>query len=210
MIERIQIIHNDFREAIDGMPDESVGKVFKALFAYANDEDPDPILGEDGLAKAVFPIIKQQMLRNEEYRQTKAESGKKGGLAKASKNVAKCSTDVAKRSKTKQSLPPSPSPSPSPNPNKKTYGVCQNVLLTEEEHKKVVDAGYEELIDELSLYIDSKGAKYKSHYSTILAWARRREKDKVKQFTPKKENSFTKGVMTRPEQYYDYDKLIKN
>ena len=219
MIERIQIIHGDFREAIYSMPDESVGRVFKALFAFASDEDTEPILGEDELARAVFPIIKQQMLRNEEYRQTKAESGKKGGLAKASKGVAsrsKAKQSVAKTSKAEQSLAPSPSPSPNPNPiNKRQYGVRENVLLTDEEHTKIVSAGYTELIDELSLYIDSKGVKYKSHYSTILAWARRREKEK-KENVVSMSGANAKSQFNRFEQRSDYDfealekKLIKN
>lgn len=88
----------------------------------------------------------------------------------------------------------------------------ENVLLTDEEHTKIVSAGYTELIDELSLYIDSKGAKYKSHYSTILAWARRREKEnknKVVQFSgDNAKNQFNR--FTQRTDDYDYDKLIKN
>ena len=85
----------------------------------------------------------------------------------------------------------------------------ENVLLTDEEYQKVVSAGYTELIDELSLYIDSKGAKYKSHYSTILAWGRRREKENKVVTIPKTQfNQYDKRT--------DYDmsdlerKLIRN
>ena len=31
------------------------------------------------------------------------------------------------------------------------------------------------------MYIESKGVKYKSHYATILSWARKEEKETVKQ-----------------------------
>ena len=65
--------------------------------------------------------------------------------------------------------------SPAPAPAKKAYGEFENVLLTDEEYRKVkariVD--WEKLIESLSGYMSSTGKKYKSHYSTLLTWARR-------------------------------------
>ena len=63
-------------------------------------------------------------------------------------------------------------------PPKKKYGQFQNVLLTEEEYEKLVDHfGSQEVaatwISRLDEYIGSKGAKYKSHYITILNWERK-------------------------------------
>jgi len=50
------------------------------------------------------------------------------------------------------------------------------VHLTKEEHQKLVDkfgqVGADDRIEKLSLYIQSKGDKYKSHYATILNWER--------------------------------------
>lgn len=61
------------------------------------------------------------------------------------------------------------------SPEKTDYGL--GVLLTDDEHAKLVAEFGEALtskkIEALGLYIDSKGAKYKSHYSTILSWDRR-------------------------------------
>ena len=62
------------------------------------------------------------------------------------------------------------------SPKKSKYGDAENVLLTDEEYKKLkgrFPSDYEERINNLSYYIASKGAKYKSHYMTILAWARK-------------------------------------
>jgi len=63
---------------------------------------------------------------------------------------------------------------------KRKYGEFQNVLLTDEEYQKLkkrfenqVDA----MIENLSMGIESKGYKYKSHYATILNWARRDRKE---------------------------------
>ena len=57
---------------------------------------------------------------------------------------------------------------------KEKYGQFENVLLTDDEYQKLKEqfVDYEEKIENLSGYIASKGDKYKSHYATILNWAR--------------------------------------
>ena len=70
--------------------------------------------------------------------------------------------------------------------NKEIYimpalGEFENILLSEEELEKLKERfpyDWQERIDRLSTYIASKGKRYKSHYATILTWAR---KDKEKQ-----------------------------
>ena len=51
------------------------------------------------------------------------------------------------------------------------------VDLTKDEHDKLVEKygqdGADERMENLSLYIQSKGDKYRSHYATILNWERR-------------------------------------
>lgn len=67
--------------------------------------------------------------------------------------------------------------------SRNTYGEFGNVLLTEKEHeklKKKFNSSLEEKIEELSVGIASKGYKYKSHYATILSWARKKEKEEAK------------------------------
>jgi hypothetical protein len=67
------------------------------------------------------------------------------------------------------------------NKNKKyKYGEFQNVKLTTEEYSKLTNkiSNLEEWILKLDRYIEQKGAKYKSHYLTILTWY---EKDNPKQ-----------------------------
>jgi len=62
--------------------------------------------------------------------------------------------------------------------DKQSYGEFANVLLKAEEHQKLVEKLGERntkvLIEELSTYLESKGAKYRSHYATLLNWARRK------------------------------------
>ena len=63
---------------------------------------------------------------------------------------------------------------------KHAHGFFANVLLTDDELQKLAEEipNYEEYIEKLSHYIESKGKKYKSHYATILMWHR---KDSEKQ-----------------------------
>lgn len=71
-------------------------------------------------------------------------------------------------------------------PIKERYGSFKNVHLPPDEYKKLLErfgeAGAIDRIEELSLYIKSKGVeqKYKDHYATILAWERRDAKEKEK------------------------------
>jgi hypothetical protein len=62
----------------------------------------------------------------------------------------------------------------------KSYGSLNNVLLTEIERtllERNFNTTLPDRIERLSLYIASTGKKYKSHYATILAWARKDESE---------------------------------
>lgn len=76
------------------------------------------------------------------------------------------------------------------NDAKVSFGQFVNVKLSEEEYQKLKtefgDQEAAERIDRLSEYIASKGVKYKSHYATILAWARKEGKHGKPNTIPKK------------------------
>lgn len=58
-------------------------------------------------------------------------------------------------------------------------GEFGNVNLTEEELEKLQGQfpyDWQERVEKLSQYMASKGKRYKSHYATILTWARKEEK----------------------------------
>ena len=65
--------------------------------------------------------------------------------------------------------------------DKKKREYAPLVFMTEEEHQKLLselgDPLTKEYIKDLSLYLQSKGKRYKSHYATILAWHRKDEKE---------------------------------
>lgn len=63
-------------------------------------------------------------------------------------------------------------------PIKKSFGEFENVMLTEIEYNKLKERFPNDLnqrIDKLSGYVASTGKKYKSHYATIITWARKDE-----------------------------------
>lgn len=62
---------------------------------------------------------------------------------------------------------------------KHKYGENNNVLLTDDEYKKlqVKVKEYQKWIDALSRYISQSGKHYESHYHTILNWSRPESKN---------------------------------
>ena len=65
-------------------------------------------------------------------------------------------------------------------PVKHKYGEYNNVLLSDEELEKLKSefSDYKERIENLSVYMASKGKKYESHLATIRNWARKEQKEK--------------------------------
>ena len=95
----------------------------------------------------------------------------------------KCNGDVTVTS-------PTPSPTPSPKIKRKYkkkndfirpyLGEFENVKLTSKEYEKLkikFNHLYKDKIENLSIYLKSKGDKYKSHYATLLSWDRREQKE---------------------------------
>lgn len=59
---------------------------------------------------------------------------------------------------------------------KHAYGDYRNVMLTDSEVDRLAEefpADWESRIERLSEYVASSGKRYKSHYATIRAWARK-------------------------------------
>ena len=64
---------------------------------------------------------------------------------------------------------------PPPKPTRHKYGLYENVLLTDEDYRKLQEEfphDYSDRIERLSEYIASTGKKYKNHLATIRNWAR--------------------------------------
>ncbi|MFW3577764.1 replisome organizer [Vagococcus fluvialis] len=82
--------------------------------------------------------------------------------------------------------------SPPKKVSKHKYGEFNNVLLTDEELEKLKKefVDWNDRIDKLSIYIGSSGKSYKSHYLTILSWARKEKKGADQRDTGEYDNLF--------------------
>lgn len=66
-------------------------------------------------------------------------------------------------------------------PEKRPYGIYNNVYLSDDEITELVKAypdEYQNMIENLSTYMRSKGKLYDDHYATLMKWKR---EDKAKQ-----------------------------
>lgn len=94
-------------------------------------------------------------------------------------NNRKINIEIESMDAPAQPAPPAPPVKEEKGPVKHKYGEYKNVLLTDEEYAKLQQLFPQDLparIDRLSEYMASKGARYKSHYATIRAWASRDKK----------------------------------
>lgn len=214
------ILHEEYRERMKKLSSENLGKLVKNMFRIDDGEDVESFGDEylDLLNETVCGRVERDIKLSDRQRANGMRGGARVGNQNATKNEPKTTQKRTKNNpkSSQKQTPITNNQLPITNnqlPIKRQYGVRENVLLTDEEHTKIVSAGYTELIDELSLYIDSKGAKYKSHYSTILAWARRREKESK---AVSMSGQDAKNQFNRFKQRDDYDiaelekKLIKN
>ena len=206
------IIHPEDFNDLKSMSAEECGHIIQNMIKTFHGESVVPFA--DRYLTRVSNDMCGRVLRDKEMSERQSRNGSKGGAKEGHPNYNK--------PKLSQSLP-KVKPKLNPNTNTKTntntntninkrlYGECQNVKLTEDEYNKLVEKNYTGLIDELSLYIASKGDKYKSHYATILQWAKKREKETpgTIPFKPKE-----KPYQQMMKSTYDMDalekKLIKN
>ena len=211
------IIHlEDYADAILGLPAESAGRLFLSLVTYAKGEEVGHLLDDDLLARTTFSIMKSHIDRDRAYKEKMSAIGKKGGAPVGNSNASKTTKNKQKQAEVdlgcfenKQKQRPNPKPNPKPKENKRPYGECANVFLTDDEYAKITHEGLTGLIEELSLYIASKGDKYRSHYAVIKQWANRRKKEQ--EMSPVKPNQFTQGVMRTEIDFSDLEKrLVKN
>ena len=232
MIEKIQIVHKDFKESFESMPLESVGRLTLALFRYANDEDPSEVLEGDVVAGTFFPTLKAHIERHEAYRVAMVNNGKRGGAPIGNSNAKKTTKNNQKQPKTtknEQKQAPNPIPIPIPNPyikdilsflNEKTGRHFKESKETErlingrinegytvEDFKKVISKKCEEWKDDSKMagFLRPSTLFAPSHFDEYL----NAPEGKVVQFSGENaKNQFNRFTQRTDE--IDYDKLIKN
>lgn len=190
------------------------------------DFSDDPLLN---YAFADFLIdIERDRDRYEKTCARRKEAGKLGGAPKGNKNAEKSGISSDKNNQ-KQAKQPNGSENNQKQPKtsktseseaeaeaeanttnvvkeknkKEKYGEFDNVQLTKEEFEKLKAAfpsDWRDRIERLSQYLAQTGKRYKSHYATILSWARRdREEKPPDKKPPDKRPGWRRGSMYSAE-----------
>lgn len=93
---------------------------------------------------------------------------------------------------------------------KKTHGALGNVKLLDSEVKALREKfpdDWETRIDNLSYYMGSTGKTYKSHYLTILNWARKDQQGQIAPESAKWDKAKAKAGIARPEKSEEEEKM---
>ena len=117
---------------------------------------------------------KELITETAEFRHKMSLAGKKGMESRYSNEVITKPNEVI----TKPNDPVTKSSSSTVTEKKKIYGIGENILLTETQHKKLkekLNGSTDDYINRLSTY--NKLSKYKDHYLTILSWWSKDQKE---------------------------------
>ena len=77
------------------------------------------------------------------------------------------------------------------------YGEYENVLLSDTDLAKLKEefpTDWEERIDDLSNYMESKGVSYKNHLATLRSWARRDREAKTNTVSREKTSGLNRKI----------------
>lgn len=196
------ILHEEYRERMKSLSPERLGYLIHNMFLV--DDGLEPIKFVDDEALDVMSEFCCERLKRDLALSEKQRNNRLGKTKQEPKKTKKNQTET--KSKSKQT-PITNNQLPITN-IKNIYGTAQNVLLTDEEFSKIKARGYEELIEELSLYMASKNKKYADHYATVLAWGRKRDKESTPII---KTNQFTSGATNTTYDFKELEsKLVKN
>ena len=204
------VIYRNWMEMVMALPDDTALDLTRTIFGYCLNRDYEP----DPVAAAIFDTIEPTLERDiEKWYQVREERAKAGSLGGKQK-VANAKQVVANAKQVlddaKQNVPVYVNVNVDGNVNvddnvlpsegtkredanaskretRHKYGLYENVLLSDSDLEKLKSefpTDWEERIERLSEYIESKGAKYKNHLATIRAWARKNGDNKKKDNRP--------------------------
>lgn len=217
------LTYHDNLSALKLLSDSERGRLYLALLEYsAKDENPqykNPIL--NGNEKFLFEIIKTQIDREKEkYKkqcEVNKENAKFGKLGGRPKKTLKGFENPEYKEKEKEEYENKDEEKhknkyeKKEKLQKKKFGEFKNVLLTEAEYERLkADYGDEinGVIEHLSVYIEMKGYKAKSHNLAIRNWvvtAYREKKQREIALENRVKGGANNGVKREFNEYPEYD-----
>lgn len=187
------VFYRSFYEAVKDLPPEEFKKAVSAILEYGlNGLEPE---SSGGIEWMVYILTKPQLDANQKRR----ENGEKGGRPAIGTKPAKNQTITKEnpnpnqteanetetepkekekvKEKDKAKVKEKEKDKAAPEPKKEKYGEFENVMLTGDEFKKLVDSlgskKASDYIERVSVYVAQTGKRYQNHYATILNWARK-------------------------------------
>lgn len=149
---------------IDGLSDEQLGQLFRAMLAYANNEE---VQVTDPEVRGMWRNTKLMMDRNEtKYKDRCIQNS-------IAANKRWHSETATEEKKPEQTVEPTPPPK-KPKPIKRQYGNFHHVRLTDDELDRLIKKyGKEDLqqaIQNVDDYCEQSGKTYKNYSLVIQKW----------------------------------------
>ena len=197
------IFYKSFYESIKELDPLDQVQIYDAIFKYQFEAEEIEL---EGICKSIFTLIIPQLEANNK----RYLNGLKGGAPKGNQNATKKQPkNNLELTKKQPNVNDNENVNVNDNENvnvkekdkKEKYGEFNNVMLTNDEYKKLEEKNALSQIENLSRYIASTGKRYKSHYATILNWDRR---DKQKE----EENKY-KGMSYREREYLRGQEILE-
>lgn len=222
------IMYADLLENIESLSMEQRGVLFTSVLCSQSEKELPEM---DGAVKIAFSFIKKSIdIRTQKYNEIvekRRESGRKGGRPPKEENQIKPNESKKNQIKPNESNTKAKKPDIgeritdngkriTDNGDKQEreekervslshkYGEYKNVLLTDEELKKLKEEApesYLEKLEALSVYMKSTGKSYKSHYATIRAWIRKDQKKEDQKKEGERVESEDKGRVFNCEEF---------
>lgn len=132
--------------------------------------------GTQEVAQTAYPKFSVFTINNYDLYQAGTQTGASKGQAKGKQGAGKGQHNK-KDNNDKKNKEEKECIGNAPTPPKKSFGEFSHVLLTDEQHEKLINEYGESktalYILKLDEYIEQTGKKYNSHYITIKTWIRK-------------------------------------
>lgn len=195
------IFYKSFYDSIKELDPLDQVQIYDAIFKYQFEGEEIEL---NGVCKSIFTLIIPQLMANNKRYMNGLKGGAPKGNQNATKKQPKNNLDLTKKQ-------PNENVNENDNVNvndndikeknkKKKYGEFKNILLTDDEYRKLEKSNLLSYIETVSSYIASTGKRYKSHYATILNWSKR---DKTKQ-----EENKSKGLSFKEQQHLREQEIL--
>ena len=195
------VFYRSFEEAIREIEDDEAQlRLYRAIISYGLSGETPELKGvELAIFKLIKPQIDANNQRRQNGRKG-SKFGALGGRPKNPKETPNKPQENPKETPNKPQENPKKTPKEKekekekekvkvndkekenekekipPAPVKKAYGIFNNVYLADEERDALLEdfsaTQAEEMIENLSEYMQSSGKRYQDHYATIRKWAR--------------------------------------